>query len=509
MEKLAPEILAIILSHLEPPLAPFAAVSRQWQHAIEERTFSKLQLTSEEDTLQQFKSVFTTGPHRQRLLRNIEFFVHLTVPSVKRRWKLQRADEAAANNILYTKAVFDFFTILAAWGRDSDADAPSKLRVYMAATSSDEGEPSEPHEPAHWHLGEYPMWQIRNNFRYVNFDTQVLDDLGGLPTVYAIDDFEHNMYRLIDPAVFPVISAALPTTKKMDWGWEAPPRRLPDLRHEIRSSAATAFLATAGLSLTNLTVLHLKWEDNDPLNHDFPPGNHLDPGSPADKLSVAMHHISHLPSLQHLKFTCCFAVSKEIFDHDTDSQWPSLQSFVLEHALTTPSGEWYFTGYPSDAWKTDERLSDTEDGENAPFDSDDSDTSDWMPEFEWERQNGNKPCIQYRSVPNSNNYVPLLVAMAGAVKRMPVLKELEVATCYHAQSVNMSINYYTLGVRHEGYGPTKEFHSAHVTEPRWVVQRMSDGAVQRAWVVPEQLRAALQETVGEGCVLIMDNGKVV
>ena len=340
MDKLALEILAIIVSHLEPPLAPLAIVSRKWQHAIEARTFSKLELRSEEDTLQQFKSAFAS-PHRRYFLRRLIFYVSLTVPSEKRLWKLQSTREAAANNTVYTRAVTALFSILAAWGQVPDA--PSHLSLYIDPKSSaDRGKPSGAHEPAHRHLGE-PIWRIRNDFKYINFDTEALDDLGGLPSVPAIIHLEHNMYRRIDPAVLPVISAALPSVKKMDWGFDAPPRRLPDLRRAIRSSAATSFLTTANLSLAQLTTLTITWEDTDPYKHQFDPGNFLDLSSPNDKFSIAIHHVSRLPSLQHLNLKGCFTISKEVFDFDPATNinelWPSLQTFHLQHSLTTPDDD--------------------------------------------------------------------------------------------------------------------------------------------------------------------------
>jgi len=100
--------------------------------------------------------------------------------------------------------------------------------------------------------------------------------------------------------MLPVVAAALPNVGHITWRVVAPPRRLFDLQRAIRSSAATSFLVTSNLSFTQLTTLIITWEDTDPFNHQFDPGNFLDPSSPTDKFSISIHHLSLLPYLKHL-----------------------------------------------------------------------------------------------------------------------------------------------------------------------------------------------------------------
>jgi len=508
MDKLAPEILAIIVSHLPPPLAPFAVVSRKWQHAIEARTLSRLELTSEGDELQRFKSTLAS-PHRRRLVRRLVFHAELAVPSEKRVWKLESKQEAAANNTIYTRAVVALFSILAAWRNDP------ALSLWISANSSVDGCEPLGHEPKHCHNGE-PMWRIRSSFKYINFDAETLRDLGGLPSVSAVAHFEHNNYRQVDPAVFSVFCAALPGVEKMDWWFIAPPRRLPDLRRSFRSSAADSLLETAALagSLTQLTTLDIRWEDHDPRNHQFDPGNFLDPGSTSDRFSVAIRHISRLPSLRHLRLQCCFVVSNEVFEgtdpnNNGEELWPSLQTFALEVSHTTPDGGWHFIGDPKNALDIDERLSEYSGEEAAEFDSADSDTSDWAPHLAWERENGMLPSFEYRCIPNPATFVPLLISMAAAVRRMPALRELELGTASWSSAVEMRFNYYAPGFPKRFAWNTEEgaFHLAHAQESRWVVWRRSmveeDSGLESNWRVPKNLRNALHETASEECILML------
>lgn len=506
MDKLAPEILAIIVSHLQPPLAPFVVISRKWQYAIETRTFSRLELTSEEDKLQHFKSILAS-PRRRQLVRSLQFHVRLVVPSEKRVWKLQSTREAAANNIMYTRAILDLFSILATWEHDP------VLSLWISANSSIDGfEPPE-RQPQHPHNGEDEIWRIRNHLKYVNFDAKMMVDLGGLPSVPVVAAFEHNNYRHIDPAVFPVFCAALPRVEKMTWWFIAPPRRVPDLRRTFRLSAATSFLETAASSgLANLTTLNIAWEDADPRNHQFNPGNFLDPGSTSDRFSVAIRHISRLPSLRRLKLEGCFTISKEVFE-DVNSNdigeklWPSLQTFVLEVSLTTPAGGWHFIGDPANALNVDERLSEFSDEEAAEFDSADSDTSDWEPQLAWKRADGMLPSFPYRCIPNPATFVPLLISLATTVRRMPALRELELGTTNWSTTVDMRTYYYAPGYPKRFVFGTDSFHLAHAQESRWVIWRQStverNNELESNWRIPPALRDALHETASDECILLL------
>jgi len=104
-----------------------------------------------------------------------------------------------------------------------------------------------------------------------------------------------------------------------------------------------------------------------------------------------------------------------------------------------------------------------------------------------------RPSCEYRCVPDADTYVSLLIAMADAVKRMPVLRELGLTTGISCSVVYMQVNYYAPGKRnnYEGYNDVeREFHLKHATEPRWVIIRRSElGGI---WEVPDALWRALK-----------------
>ncbi|KAK4442273.1 hypothetical protein QBC34DRAFT_29438 [Podospora aff. communis PSN243] len=510
MENLAPELLALIVSELEPPLAPLAALSRQWQHAIEPLTFASLTLRPESEPdpktnltdLGQFSAAFS-DPGRCRHLKHLEFRVAVPSPTEKRLRKLQGRRESALNDAVYTRKVVDFFSILARLFQTAPPTLSLVIKVYSLV---DYQQPPPDYQPQHWHLGE-PMWSIRNHFKYINFDAGLENGLARVP---AVSRFQHGDegFRNLNPAVISAYAAALPNVETMDWFFIPPPRRLWELRKSIRSSLADALLAS-GSFLSQLTAFTISWQDSDPSNQLFDPGSYIDPSasSPKDPLSIAMRRISQLPSLLHLKLLDCHTVSEELFGTTAENRsdigtWPSLRTFEVNMALTTPDGRWYITGRPEDGEEYSDR-SDTSGEEHSTFDSADSDTSDWAPERAWDRENGMLGGRVFRYTPDNTTLVPLLASMARAVTHMPSLRELELRSSPHVD--HMSFHYYAprIGpVMTKGYGPNQveeAFHLARAHQPRWVIDLLG---FNRAWKPPRHLQAAFDEVSGEGCVLI-------
>jgi hypothetical protein len=510
MENLAAELLALIVSELEPPLAPLAALSRQWQHAIEPLTFASLTLRPESQPnpktnltdLAQFSTAFS-DPARCQHLKHLEFRVAVPSPTEKRLRKLQGTRESALNDAVYTRKVVDFFALLARLFQGAPPTLALAIKVYSLV---DYQQPPLDYQPQHCHLGE-PMWSIRNYFKYINFDTSLGN---GLPCVPAVSQFQHGDegFRNLNPAVISVYAAALPNIETMDWFFVPPPRRLWELRKSIRSSLADALFAS-GPFLSQLTMLTISWQDSDPSNQLFDPGSYIDRSASTrkDQLSIAMRRISQLPSLRHLKLLDCHTVSEELFGTPAENSnhletWPSLRTFEVNMALTTPDGRWYFTGRPEDGEEYSDR-SDASDEEYSTFDSADSDTSDWAPERAWDRENGMLGGRVFRYTPDNAILVPLLISMTRAVTHMPSLRELQLRSSPHVN--DMSFHYYGPGIGPtigKGYRPDEAeeaFHLARARQPRWVIDFLG---FNREWKPPRRLRAAFHEVSGEGCVFV-------
>lgn len=116
MDQLPPEILSLIVSHLErDTIGPYASVSRQWQVAVENITFRQVRLDSVD--LDHFQKLFSI-PHRRAALAGLQYIAFLPTYSDDRCAKFERRRERDANNAAFTEAVVALFTILKSWEQE-------------------------------------------------------------------------------------------------------------------------------------------------------------------------------------------------------------------------------------------------------------------------------------------------------------------------------------------------------------------------------------------------------
>ncbi|KAK7946301.1 uncharacterized protein PG986_010622 [Apiospora aurea] len=85
MDRLSFEVVSLILDELQGPhgkstLAPYSTISRQWQAAVERRTFASLTV----EDLGQFQAVISSSPFRLPALRDLRFNVDLPTDSESR-----------------------------------------------------------------------------------------------------------------------------------------------------------------------------------------------------------------------------------------------------------------------------------------------------------------------------------------------------------------------------------------------------------------------------------------
>lgn len=414
------EILQEIISKIDGPLAPYANVSLSFQRLIEPATFAEIETSSTNDEVKLFESAFADG-RRRRLLRTLHFTVKLPDITEKRFRKFQTKREAAENARVYTDAVHALFRRLAPWAKHSDdiETAPS-FRLHLRSASPRVGKrsllPGEHDRPA---------WEIRNGYKYIEFDRAP-----ELPPVACVNMLYPGGRRL-DPRAMGTIARALPRIKTLYWWFYTAPRRQHPLWLGLRESMSSAVLDLAALS--TLEDLQICSEDLDPMNQDWEPTS-IGDSAGDDGLSVALNHLSKLPRLRKLKIDGLHTLSPAVFDLDCANPWPSLECLELQVSAIAPDGRWYFTG--------NRNLAEQDEQENYESDSDASEASDFLPEFQWARLDGQVPWFRFRRHPDPEVFDPFVIAMASAVVRMPVLKRFE---CGFSQARVASITYYGPG----------------------------------------------------------------
>ncbi|KAK1703021.1 uncharacterized protein BDZ83DRAFT_686508 [Colletotrichum acutatum] len=452
----------------------------------EDGTFEDVSITSSQESLRQFEDDFS-GSHdsRREIVKRLHYTINLPLVSEKRMKKLQSAREAAANNAAFTHAIVDLFRSLSDW---ETGDITLVIRVASPSDTDEDLFDSLTSS----HSGS-PIWDVRNDFKYISFD-QTSDTKSGLAQVRAIssvdfrEDFS-NVKRRLDPACISTISQVLPNVNALTWDCIMPSRRLESLRKETRLALAETLKHGA---FTNLKNLDIYLEDPDPLNESSDPGAFC--ASPEeDALSLAISRILQLPAIVNVQLTGLWTIAPAAFEAATDFG-SLLEAVYIEGSGTTPDGKWLSIGEEDDV-DQDEPDSDS-DASEAAFDSADSDTSDFVPEHEWEREAGNFPMNSWRTSIDTEVLVPHILPLVRTTLKMSPLRTLKYEI--QTQPSPFFVEYYAPGV--ENISAKREsnlrgdFERDNVSRSRWFLTVVQ--GFDPSWKVPPDLISAIEETGG-------------
>ncbi|KAK8085379.1 hypothetical protein PG997_006650 [Apiospora hydei] len=384
---------------------------------MEGPTDSSICVQSTDEGLAWFDAAFS-DPGKQARIKEIHFDVLLPRTSVKRLKKMQSNAETAANNAVFTHATAAFFRSLATWEPRSPGGG-IKLTVTTRSLNRaliQELVASGELDQLHNQFGP-PIWDLRDSYRYVQFTP----DAPPLPKVACMSEFDVASNYDFHPSVLSTLLSALVRLERLDWRLFLPGRRLASERREIRSALAHV-LQQADLPQTLATV-EIRLSDQDPGNEYFDPGSFGEDAEDADDLSLAVRRICQLPTIRTLRLEDHWILSPVALGKHAslaELHCPSLEHLYIECARTTPGGQWMMSGDPEAGIENDDYY------RTRRFDSDDSDTSDYAPEFEWDKQDGDVPGIWFRFHPEPP-YSALLQSFAdGAVHGMPKLRSLTV-----------------------------------------------------------------------------------
>ncbi|KXH33674.1 hypothetical protein CNYM01_10394 [Colletotrichum nymphaeae SA-01] len=453
----------------------------------EDGTFEDVSITSSQESLQQFQDDFS-GSHtgRREIVKRLHYTINLPPVSEKRMKKLQSTREAAANNATFTQAIMDLFQRLSDW---ETGDITLVIRV--ASPSDTDEDLFDSLDSSH---SGNPIWDVRNDFKYISFD-QTLDTTSGLaqvPVISSVDfreDFS-NVKRRLHPACITIISQALPDVKALMWDCIMPSRRLESSRREIRLALAETLNQGA---FTNLKSLEIYLEDPDPLNESSDPGAFCQRPE-EDALSLAISRILQLPAIVKVQLTGLWTIAPAAFQA-TANFGPFIESVSIEGSGTTPDGKWLSIGEEEDDGGQDEPDSDS-DASEAAFDSADSDTSDFLPEHEWEREAGNFPANSWRTSIDTEAFLPHILPLVKTTLKMSPLRTLKYEI--QMQPSPFFVEYYAPGV--ENVSAKREstrrghFERENASRSRWYLTVVQ--GFDPSWTVPTNMISAIEETGG-------------
>lgn len=130
-----------------------------------------------------------------------------------------------------------------------------------------------------------------------------------------------------------IIFEALPHVNNFSWDLANAPRRLKDLRDELRDSMATTLLQT---DFSRLQAIEIMWADHDPLNQDWSPENYLDADG-HDRLSMGVNRILKLPNLKILTLKGLFILSPDVFNLIGEDIPNSLEELYMDVSKVSPA----------------------------------------------------------------------------------------------------------------------------------------------------------------------------
>ncbi|KAH6643399.1 hypothetical protein BKA67DRAFT_587605 [Truncatella angustata] len=463
---------------------------------------NSVRVLSTSESLAQFDHIFSELSKRE-LVRSIDFMVVLPEVSVKRLKKLQSKAEAAANDAVFTRAVLDFFERLAKWETRGEGGSLS-LTIKADShtyTQIDELVANQTLKNTHNDF-KGGIWQVRNLNKYLQFEA----DAPPLPEVKCITMFDFGSIdqpRELHPNVLAAVTNACVRATRVDWCTGLPQRGAMPKRREIRSALARA-LQQAKFTSANEIVLRLM--DNDPMNEAFELESVLENPDELDSLSLAVRRVCQLPTLRKLDLDTLWSLSPVAFGaHPAlpDLKCPSLEEVIINVSMTTPDGRYLMTGDPENASYEDGYWNSEAEKSPAPFDSDDSDTSDWQPEFAWDKLDGEVPPTNFRSTPDPDTFVPLAQSFArAAFHHMPKLRSMEInfGGMVRACSSPSELLYFAPGQPHrrasDYLGDCEKFDKENTQCPRWYFDGTLD--FDSSWRMPQELKRELEGPDGNG-----------
>ncbi|ETS87825.1 hypothetical protein PFICI_01653 [Pestalotiopsis fici W106-1] len=449
---------------------------------------------STDDGLAEFDEAFV-DPAKRALLRDIKFEVVLPEISIKRLKKVQSNAEAAANDAAFTRAISDFLGRLARWEARDDGASLSLTITAESPTHKKRKELVENGTLTNSHNSFGPsIWEIRNMDRMLRFEAGNPPQLPEVPCITKLCCVEYLCPRSLHPGVQVAISNACVAASVVEWDLCLPGRRTMPAR--VRERAALA-QALRDAKLANVTELMLTLNDNDPMNEAFELDSLLEQHDDLDSLSLGVRHIAQLPMLRKLELRGTWILSPVAFGPHPelpDVHCSLLEEIVVDVSMCTPDGRYLMMGDPEDAGEDDGYYESGEEPPPAPFDSDDSDTSDWAPEFAWGKEEGDIPVVMFRTTPNDETFVPIWKSFARAARcSMPKLRNMTINFGTGASHAPSEAQYYTAGAPatyFDSYPSCTEFSREHAREPRWYFTSHED--FDKSWRPPQGLRDELE-----------------
>ncbi|KAK8070637.1 hypothetical protein PG997_010840 [Apiospora hydei] len=465
MDKLSFEVVSLILDELQGPdgkskLAPYSTISRQWQAAVERRTFASLTV----EDLGQFQAVISSSPFRLPALRDLRFNVGLPTDSESRA-SYHRTQSAVLSTIT------SLLNQLRTWEKKTkdktrftdDSLGPISLRLQLQPRAGPD-------------RISRSMTAVLE--RQLEFQQKDLDALAKLHCVSRLKvSSDGNQY--LHPFTSCQLATRFSALQSLYLVYMDMESKQSPLRKTIRSSLADGINSLGQLPhLTKLTILRGNGE---------PPSNHSyenlclevedQKGITVDLLCEAIRKLAQKGCLVELGLIDEL-ISPDLFrdrrqrsamNHDDarerQEEWPSLQRLEILASMVAPSGMWYYTGNKDDV---EPNI------------------------YGFNGWNDHDPLHEWRTSPSSEGFDPLAIDLAAEVRRMPRLRSCCFRISLEADHVDhiIELECVEAGEKFEVAYASQE-NNEYMPVRRWRVTNTNTN-----WKVPNEFNAICADWVG-------------
>lgn len=509
MDKLSPEILSLVVDHLDTDrLSSYATISRAWQHEIERRSFRSVELTVE--NMSAFAGIFARLPHRRTYLRRITLALQLD--------RVREDDSvvhAVPEHMIFRRCLFSLLTTLKQWEEDEDpvgSPIQANLELCIQPTGERSQDPDDKwdsplqdprlsyllKDPVTAEILEDPDTALASD-AWLAIDHLTLGLMNDLPTIRRVQALSVGGGKA-EPSTVPWyllssascdIAAAFPSLESFRFEYRDAFRDRHEELERLQSHLVSGLQSLQG-QLPLLKRLEIKRISPDcVMNHDYCP-DQLD-SDDIDEVSEAIRELAQ-PTVEELVLDNFF-LSRDLFcsrrsntKEDNDDIWRALRRLDVSAQLVGPDGKWYTTG--SAPATLDPPPDEPIQGQIGPWD-------------------GDRACIPWRRSIDSDTTEPLLDDLTKvAHDRMPRLRELTL----DLHSSDDLDDYLPIWSYHQDRDIINREHwdkfeprlrvSCH-TEPwrQWTVDRYL-GA--REWYIPRGLHWQWKEFAGQDGVVVTD-----
>ena len=220
-------------------LPSYATISKQWQFAIEIRTFREVKLKSPDVSF--FSRIMNKD--RRAMLQYLEVEIVLPTYSDKACAKFENKKDRKANNEAFTTAVKDLLGLLRSWhtedrsvNNDFAVSEAGSLKLllhncYSPMDSYHRGKEKYRADKEDWDLGRrHDLFEHRYESSIIRLDDS--EEIGTVPQISQFD--VSQSHRKLEPRSVAVIASKFPRLKSINWTLAESERKDAVLRQQMR-----------------------------------------------------------------------------------------------------------------------------------------------------------------------------------------------------------------------------------------------------------------------------------